>query len=1121
MSALQHEVGWAPAGAFVGRHQELAELRAGLADAAVGRGALYLLVGEPGIGKTRLADEFSAEVQAGGALVLWGRSWQGGGAPAYWPWVQVVRSYLRQRDPQSLRAELGEGAAFVAQIAPELREIVPELPAIPRLEPEHLRFALFDAMSMFLRSAARDTPLTLVLDDLHAADTASLLLLRFLARDLRESRLLVIGSYRAAEPRHDREIGAVLGELARDARRVPLRGLGQEDVLMLLQRSGARAPHTSLARAVHQATDGNPFFVDEVVRLLRAEARLDAAVAPGEPLGIPDGVRLAIDQRLDAVSRQARHVLDVAAVIGRDFEARLVAQIVGCSGNEVLEALDEAVDAQLIDEAFRALGRYSFLHALVRETLYDGLPAARRAQLHRDVGEALEHIHGEQLDAHVAQLAHHFFEAAAVGGAAKALQLSALAGDRAMQVLAYEEAAGHYERALGSMQLAGVSDDRRRCELLLRLAEAWRRTGESTVARRTFQQAAAIARRLRAPELLADAAIGYARGLGGFLHVVRADETIIALLEEALGALDDSDSALRVRLLGRLAVELYYSDELERRIALSREAIDIARRLGDRGALVVALYSRHWAAYGPDTLDERLANATEMVKLANEGGDREMSFHGHHVRLSCLLERCEIEPVDRELEAMIALTAGLRQPVYSWRTTCLRAMRAILDARFDEAERLADEAFAIGREASGQEIATLVYEAAQMFALRYGQGRLAEVEEAAVDFTRRYPWIQPWRLPLLYSELGREEEARAELERQTSGDVSAFPRDALWIMRIVALSHACALAGDAGRARQLYDLLAAFADRNVSTIADQPCGPVAIRLGMLAATMQRWDDAERHFEAGLVLCRSMRAPTFIALTLLEHARMLRARGAPADRGRMVEFLREAELICRERGINAVLERVVREQARVQQAVPPGYLFHVDGDFWTIAYEGAVFRMKDGKGLHYLARLLANPGVEVHALDLVAAAGGRPRDESITTAAAQAAQEGLRVSRLGGIGAALDAQAKTAYRRRLEELEGEVEQARAFNDRERAATLEQELDALKRELAAAVGLGGRDRDLGSPSERARVNVTRSIRSSIARIEDNSPALARHLTEVVRTGTFCAYLPAPAGRPAWRL
>ena len=585
--------------------------------------------------------------------------------------------------------------------------------------------------------------------------------------------------------------------------------------------------------------------------------------------------------------------------------------------------------------------------------------------------------------------------------------------------------------------------------------------------------------------------------------------------------MDDGDSVLRVRLLGRLAVELYYSDELDRRIALSRDAVEMARRLGDRGALLVALYSRHWAAYGPDSLDERLLNATEMVKVASEAGDREMRFHGHHVRLSCLLERCDVELVDRELEAMIALAGALHQPVYRWRTTCLRAMRAILDARFEEAERLAEEALAIGRAASGQEIATVVYEAAQIFAMRFGQGRLAEIEQAALDFTRRYPWIQPWRLPLLYSELGREEEARAELERQTSGDRADFPRDGLWITRIAALAHACALAGDAVRARRLYDLLAPFADRNVSTIADQSCGPVAIRLGMLAATMSRWEEAERHFEAGLALCRSMRAPTFVALNLSEHARMLLARAGPGDRQRALELLREAEAICTDRGINGVLERVLSDKARVRQPAQPESLFRHEGEYWTIAYAGDVFRMKDGKGLRYLAQLLAHPGVELHALDLVAASCERARDEPATAiTAAQMARDGMRVSRLAGAGAVLDAPAKTAYRLRLVELEAELEQARAFNDPERRVLLDQELDALKRELAAAVGLGGRDRELGSPGERARVNVTRSIRSSIARIEDNSPALAGHLTEVVRTGAFCAYLPAPASRPAWR-
>ncbi len=1104
-------------GAFVGRQHELDELKAGFEDSLSGRGGLFLLEGEPGIGKTRLADEFAGHAQGEGALVLWGRCWEGGGAPSYWPWVQVVRSYLRFGDPQSLRDELGAGAGYIAQIVPEVSDAVGGLPSTPSLEPEHLRFALFDAMSAFLCGAAGRHPLVLVLDDLHAADRPSLRFLQFLALNLRHSSLLVVAGYRGVEVKLDPDVRSLFGELARHGRRIPLGGLNNDDMAALIAQAGPTVPDPATVEAIRQVTDGNPFFVEEVIRLLRAEGRLARPLSSGEPLPAPEGVRDAIGQRLARLSPEANHVLAVASVLGRDFDARVVERTAGLPADEVMAVLDEAVGAQLVVEALRAVRRYSFRHALVRDTLYEALPAGRRAGLHRAVGEALEDLYGGNVDAHVPELAHHFFQAAAVGGAGKALEFSARAGDQAAEMLAYEEASGHYDRALQSMAVAGEIDNLRRCELLLRLAESQWRAGDSSAARSAFQEVAGIARVLRAPEMLARAAVGYARGLAGFLHIVRADHTIISLLEEALGELEEGDGPLRVRLLARLAVELYYTDQVDRRAAISGEAIAMARRLGDPGSLLVALYGRHWAAWGPDTLDERLGNSTEMVRLAGEVGDREMALLGHHVRLSCLLERCDVGPVDRELEEMTAAAEELRQPFYRWRTTCLRAMRGILEARFDEAERLAAEALEIGGRID-HEIAALVHDGAQMFALRFGQGRLAELEEEVLQVTRRYPWIQPWRLPLLYSELGREPEAGDELERQAVRDFADFPMDGLWITRVAALSHACALVGDVKRAGQLYTLLLPYGDRNVSTIADQSYGPVATRLGMLAAVMERWEEADAHFSAGSEHCRALRSPTFSALNLSEHARMLLARARSGDRAEARTLLEEAEVICRRHGIGAVLERVVRDRARAGDG-PAGdeMLFRREGEYWSIRFAGELIRMKGSRGLGYLAQLLANPGTEIHVLDLTATLGAFPSRSAAMTAG-EAAQAGIRVSNLEGI-EALDEQAKANYRRRLAELEEDLQQARTFNDPHREALLDEEMDALTRELTAAVGIGGADRKWGSPSERARVNVTRSIRSSIAAIGESSPALGGHLKATVRTGTFCAYLPGADGPGAW--
>ena len=275
-------------GVFVGRQHELDELKAGLAEALIGRGGLFLLEGEPGIGKTRLADEFAARAQGEGALVLWGRCWEGGGAPSYWPWVQVVRSCLRFGDTQSLGEEFGAGAGYIAQIVPEVRDAIAGLPSTPSLEPEHLRFALFDAMSAFLCGAARRHPLVLVLDDLHAADRPSLRFLQFLAPNLRHSSLLVVAGYRGVDVKLDAGIRPLFGELARHGHRIPLRGLDIDDIAALMAQAGPPLPDPATVKAIRQVTDGNPFFVEQVIRLLRLEGRLATPLSSGEPLRVPE-----------------------------------------------------------------------------------------------------------------------------------------------------------------------------------------------------------------------------------------------------------------------------------------------------------------------------------------------------------------------------------------------------------------------------------------------------------------------------------------------------------------------------------------------------------------------------------------------------------------------------------------------------------------------------------------------------------------------------------------------------------------------------------------------------------------------------------------------------------------
>jgi tetratricopeptide (TPR) repeat protein len=325
----------------------------------------------------------------------------------------------------------------------------------------------------------------------------------------------------------------------------------------------------------------------------------------------------------------------------------------------------------------------------------------------------------------------------------------------------------------------------------------------------------------------------------------------------------------------------------------------------------------------------------------------------------------------------------------------------------------------------------------------------------------------------------------------------------------------CAYLRDRGTAQKLYDELLPFADLNVVGVAELARGTVMRSLGVLATVLGRSDDAVRHFEAALDANQRMGGRPWLARTQHEYAQMLLARDAPGDRDRAGDMLVAALETARALGM-ATLAARVEKAAGLAPSAPrsaEAARFRREGEYWSIVYDGDAFRLRDSKGLRYLARLLAAPGEELHVLELVGATTGRGRAAPV--------DEDLEVSGLGDAGELLDVQAKAAYRQRLNELRAEIEEAEAWNDPARAATARDELEFVSRELSVAVGLGGRDRRAASAAERARVNVTRAIKSALVRIEEQSPALGAHLQRTVRTGTFCSYKPDPRVPVSWQL
>ena len=470
LAALPEPAAKVVTGAFVGRDLELAELTAGLDDAEAGHGRLFLLVGEPGIGKSRLAEELAARARSRGALVLVGRCWEAGGAPAYWPWVQSLRAYVRAAAPATLRRQLGPGAADLAQLLPELREVLDDLPPAAGSDTEGARFRLFDSLAAFVKRVAATQPLVLVLDDLHAADEPSLLLLQFVARELAQSRIVIVGACRDVDPTPAAPLRATLTELAREpvTRTVLLSGLGEEDVERFVALAAPAAEASQLGATVYAETEGNPLFVGEIVRLLGREGQLAEA-----PLAIPHSVRETIGRRLRHLSDESNDLLTLASVLGREFDLHALARVSGRDRGAVLELLDEAIEARVVSEVPGAISRMRFAHALIRDAAYHRLTRARRIELHRRVGEALEVIHAAELDPHLAELAHHFYEAAA----GEAVGYARRAGERAVAQLAYEEAVRLYELALAGLDAGGPATVAERCELLLALGDAQGRRG--------------------------------------------------------------------------------------------------------------------------------------------------------------------------------------------------------------------------------------------------------------------------------------------------------------------------------------------------------------------------------------------------------------------------------------------------------------------------------------------------------------------------------------------------------------------------------------------------------------------------------------------------------------------
>jgi tetratricopeptide (TPR) repeat protein len=872
-----------------------------------------LLAGEPGIGKTRLAAELAALVHDEGAVVLAGRCDEDLGVP-YQPFVEALRHYLDHAP--DLR--LGRYGGELVRLVPEVADRVPDLPPPLQSDPETERYRLFDALASWLAAASAEDPVLLVLDDLQWAAKPTLMLLRHVARSPQSMRLLVLALYRDTELDHDHPLVSLLADLRREGgvERFSLLGLGQLAVTAFVEQAAGHEldeDALALARAIHEETEGNPFFVKEVLRHL-AESRVIeqrqgrwVTRLPIEEVGIPEGVREVVGKRLSRLSAEANGVLRAAAVVGAEFEPAIVQAAGEASDEQLMSALEEGTGARLLLEADD--GRYRFAHALVRDTLYHGLTAVRRTALHRRVAEAIEDVHASRLDDHLPALAHHWARAGAPATVSpKAVDYAARAGDRALVQLANDEAVAYYRQALELLDLSqGPHDESRRLELLISLGEAQRRAGDPAH-REHLLEAARLAQLHGDAERLARAALANCRG--AFSSTGEVDVERVTCLERALETVGDRHDALKARLFGYLALELTWGASLERRMQLSDEAVALARRVGDLDILSSVLHSRAAAIWDVSTVAERLDVTAEALTIAERLADPQPRFWALYRGFVPLLELGRLQDAERHATAADQVAEELGQPFLRMLATYIRATWLIAVGQLADSERLSQSARALGEQA-GQPDAPLFF-LAQTVNIRYEQGRFDDTLAAQLaTIAERFPRLPLVRamLALALLDLGQIDDARSVFNALAVEDFGKVPRDNLWSPTMAMASTVCAALRDEQRAISLYDFIVPYEDL-VSAHALMWFGAFSHYLGMLDATLGRLDDAAERFSAAASTHARAGARVSEGRTRLEWAAMLLTRRRPGDAERARELLGQALAAARELGLATVERRAV-------------------------------------------------------------------------------------------------------------------------------------------------------------------------------------------------------------------
>ena len=1103
-------------GGFVGRERELAELRHALDETCEGRGRLFLISGEPGIGKSRLAEEIAREAANREMRVLWGRCWEGDGAPAYWPWIQVVRTLLGSFDPQR-RGNLAAESDIASDIIHEVAQIIPDLrqaqsalrpPVTDKLDANEARFRLFDAVTNFLKIGARAHPMLIVLDDLHDADEASLALLRFIARELKGAPILIVATYRDLEVRRSPSLSKLIGELSREACPIPVRGLREPEVKKLIQFRAGQTPDAMLVAKLCAATSGNPLFVDGIVRGLMAEGSLVSSEVLDRPFKIPSGVREAIHRRLDDLSPETNSILAVAAAIGNEFEFHLCQSVADVFPDEAYRLLDEASSAGIVTSPGR--GRYRFSHALIHEAVYEELDTNSRILVHGKIAYRLEETYREDIDPHLAELAHHFREA---GVTEKAIQYLIRAGQDAASVFAHTDAMAHWQGALALMEQQGA-DARQRADLLHWLATVafWvdramsLKYGESAIALHEssgrFNRAAQVhillgnifhmrdhplSNAALASDHLRRAESVIANGpetsaSSDLYHIISANEchklNVAATANAARRAMQISDRLVDKTIWPHAAAfyawSLCMKGQLSEGFALYERAFEISLQVKVRcfaAAWGAGILSR-WLG---DPRGARHCYERELKRIRKDASPLEFNAISSWIDGACF---------DEGQILHLQQKYGTEDPkVRFWIGGKWEAIADWLERQVEVGEKTDDRTTALNECVSAGLANLFLGEHARAEKLfNYGLDR----EPGSVVFQEMR--ARPW-LARLYVETNRLDEADEQVAR--CRQIMATGEDWRGLVGTVARAEA-AVEAARGNYCVAYPLLeSALAVHQRYHTAWEEADTLTLWGRVLAAAGDRTRAAEK-FDAAIENYRFRGVgPRFLEYLQADKMRALGARPTKTDTG--------------------------AKQSRQAESKVTG-AFRKEGEFWTVGYDAATFRLKDAKGFPYLAYLLAHPGQPIHVYDLIEAVEGSAAYVRTTI---RAESEDLEIVReVGGPGATIDSRARSEYRGRLRDLHCELDEAERTNDLGRCQRLRTEIEMVGEELSGSSGLGGQARTTSGNAERARGLVGKNIRSVVEKIRGQHPALGRHLATAIRTGYFCAYQPDPEHPIIWQ-